>query len=94
MNKSIVFSLAGFVTGAFVSFLVTKKMLEQKYVMLAEEEISSVKEEFEKYRHPVVKPKAPINEVVSDVKVTEEVVKEATEKVAKVRPSKKATPQE
>jgi len=46
MNKNVFVYPVVFLLGTAVGFLVTKKVLEEKYAKLAEEEISSVKERF------------------------------------------------
>lgn len=50
MNKSIFLCLATFLIGGAVGSLVTAKLLEKKYAEIAEEEIESVKEAYNKYR--------------------------------------------
>jgi len=46
MNKSVLSHVAVFAIGAGLGFLVTKKLLEEHYAELAQEEIDSVKEMF------------------------------------------------
>lgn len=51
MNKSI-FGVVGFVLGAAVGSLVTWKLIEKKYMTMADEEIQSVKEMYSKKISP------------------------------------------
>jgi len=53
MNKQLLISFAIFATGACVGFLIGKKVCEEKYAQLAQEEIDSVKE-FLKVKHEAI----------------------------------------
>ena len=46
MNKSVIAIFAAFAAGAAVSYFVTRKLLEERYAQIAQEEIDSVKEIF------------------------------------------------
>ena len=46
MNKSVIAIFAAFAAGAAVSYFVTRKLLEEQYAQIAQEEIDSVKEIF------------------------------------------------
>lgn len=67
MTKSILIKVAIFASGAAVGFLVAKKVYEEYYASLAQEEIDSVKDVFTRYAE-------------KDVKITEEVAKNYQEK--------------
>ena len=46
MNKSVIAIFAAFAAGAAVSYFMTRKLLEEQYAQIAQEEIDSVKEIF------------------------------------------------
>lgn len=48
MSKNVIVPILAFLAGAGASFLVTKSLLEKKYAAIAEDEIASVKEAFER----------------------------------------------
>jgi len=71
MKKTIVLCLASFLVGAGAGFLITQKLIEKKYAQLAEDEISSVKEAFERRRTMITNanPKMTVvDELVSNAK--------------------------
>lgn len=70
MPKSILIKVAIFASGAAVGFLVAKKVYEEYYASLAQEEIDSVKEVFTRFTRYAE----------NDVKITEEVAKNYQEK--------------
>lgn len=56
MNNRIWICLVTFILGAGAGFLVAKKVLEEKYAKIAQEEIDSVKETYEVMREKVLHP--------------------------------------
>jgi len=96
MNKYII-PLATFLLGSGAGFMVAKSLLEQKYATIAEAEIASVKETFDKRREELEMALEDLKKATVKAKnvkpALEEVAKQVDDTAKAEKPSKKTTPQ-